>query len=133
MPKFNDNLKKKYLIALSESDTPLLIIDKLGISYQQLKTARQDEEFKESERLANEMYQERFYELIKEKIKDNPNLLLKFGEKIVNKLKEDKTVNINTGDNTVNILGITNEQGYADTQALLKSIQGNKSLPGKDG
>ena len=129
MPKKTSDWKVKYLEQLSYRDTPLIIINELKISYEKLKTARKCEEFQEAERLANELFQERFYEDLRSKVKDNPALLMKLGEKVVAKLQDKpQTVNIDTGDKSINILGITSEQAYSDTQKLLQSIASNKSL-----
>ncbi len=129
MPKKSQDWKVKYLEQLSYRDTPLIIINELKISYEKLKTARKDEEFQEAEKLANELFQERFYEDLRSKVKDNPALLMKLGEKVVARLQDKpQTVNIDTGDKSINILGITSEQAYSDTQKLLQSIASNKSL-----
>jgi len=129
MPKKSQDWKVKYLEQLSYRDTPLIIINELKISYEKLKTARKSEEFQEAEKLANELFQERFYEDLRSKVKDNPALLMKLGEKVVARLQDKpQTVNIDTGDKSINILGITSEQAYSDTQKLLQSIASNKSL-----
>jgi len=129
MTKKSQDWKVKYLEQLSYRDTPLIIINELKISYEQLKTARKDEAFQEAEKLANELFQERFYEDLRSKVKDNPALLMKLGEKVVARLQDKpQTVNIDTGDKSINILGITSEQAYSDTQKLLQSIASNKSL-----
>ena len=123
--------KIEYLEALSFCNTPLMIINKLGISYNQLQHAREDEEFKEQEYVARQLYQERLYSDLESKVKDNPSLLLKFSEKVIDSLKDQpKNIEINTGDKNVTILGITSDQAYEDTQRLLESISKNKSLPG---
>ena len=78
---------------------------------------------------ARELYQEQVFTDLSLKVKDNPALFFKFSEKVIESFKvKPAEVNIDTGDKSVTILGLSADQCYQDTQKLLESLKSNKTL-----
>jgi len=118
--------KDEYLRLLSERNTPMRICKEMKIPYDRVKKARKDPDFVELENEAKLLYQENLYEEVYEKCGQNPTLVFKFAEKVVDALKVEPSTLINIDASEKTVLGISQEECFNQTKKLLENFKGKQ-------
>ena len=102
----------------------------LGVPMDELRKARkEDKEFVQKEKDANALYQDILLEEITEYVEEFPAFKVKIAERLIDRLKPETaktTVNINNTEQSVNLIGLTEQETYNDTKKLLDYVAGKQ-------
>ncbi|MCP3683989.1 MAG: hypothetical protein GY861_15010 [bacterium] len=128
--KKSDKWFRYLLQELSTSPMKLTILDRLGVPYDYFYDyINRDEKKKEQVKLAEERFEEHILQDCMDSISEYPALKLKLTEKLVKRLHVDKGIQVNIDKSqTVNLLGLSQEDSEAETQALLEQFKGRQRI-----
>lgn len=114
----------EYLEKLAKRNTPYIIVNEIGWSWQTLHKLRKDSaEFKAREAHAIELYEERVYQKVESLADKAPLLYFKFAERVCKKLAATPAkVEINT-ENHLTLVGLNQQQCFDETQRLINQYK----------